>query len=184
MPHSAAQVLTVARRQALMADRMLMPVDLALMAVQTLMPADLALMVDQMPCFGPVPRVAQRLGSVEQGLKAGQTLAVVVDPSQKAARRRCFVADRELTVGQMLKLDQTLDALAVHFVRKAMAVLDHQQAGRTHFPGQVWMAARTPLLVLLAGQMYLSALLIVQKDLVWRLEPMVDQTLLLRAVQR
>lgn len=137
MPHLAAQVLMLARRRALMAGRTLMPADLVLMVVQRLTPADLALMAGRMLCSDPVPmvvrklesdlvpRVARKLDSVERVLKAGQKLAAVADPSQKAAQKRCFVADRKLTVGQTLKLDRMLDALAVHFVRKATAVLDH-----------------------------------------------------------
>jgi len=61
----------------------------------------------------------------------------------------------------------------------------HQQAGRTRLSDQVWMAVRTPLLVLLlADQMYLPMLLVVQKDLIWLPGPTVDQILLRRAVQR
>ncbi|KAG9912366.1 hypothetical protein KCU94_g167, partial [Aureobasidium melanogenum] len=114
MPHFAAQVLTVAQRQALTAVRTLMPADPVLMADQMLY-SDLVPMVDQMLCFVQVPRVVRRLASVERVLRAGQTLAVVVGPSQKTAQKHYFAADQELTVGQTLKLDQTLALLAVHF---------------------------------------------------------------------
>lgn len=177
-PRSAAWVLTVAQRQALMAARTLMPVGLLLMADRKLH-SDPVPMVDQTLYFDRVPRVVRRLESVERVLRADQTLAVAADSSQRAVQRHCFVADRELMVGQKLKLDQTLLLLAVYFVRKAMAVLGwlvlsgrtdppehHLQAGQTRLPGQVWMAVRTPLSALRVGQTYRPMPLIDQRDLV------------------
>lgn len=60
----------------------------------------------------------------------------------------------------------------------------HLQAGRMRFLDQVWMAVRTPLLALRVGRTYLPMLLVVRKDLVWLPRPMVDRTLLQRAVQK
>jgi len=114
MPHFAAQVLTVVQRLVLMAVRMLMPADLVLMADQMLY-SDLVPMVGQKLRFVRVPRVVQRLDSVERVPRADRTLAVVVDLNQKAAQKHCSAADQELTAGQTLKLDQTLALLAVHF---------------------------------------------------------------------
>lgn len=196
MPHFVAWVLKVAQRPALMAAQTLTFAGLVLMADRMLY-SDLVQMVDQMLYFDRVPRVVRRLYSVERVLRVDQTLAGVVDPSQRTAQRHCSVADREPTVGQTLKLDQTLLLVAVHFARKVMAVLGwlvlsgrtdspehHLQADRMRLLDQVWMAVQMPLLALRVGQMYLPMLLIVQRDLVWPLGPMVDQILPQRAVQR